>query len=39
LRDWPRLRTQYRDAAPVITSPEQWQHTFAATFDQPTDQG
>jgi galactofuranosylgalactofuranosylrhamnosyl-N-acetylglucosaminyl-diphospho-decaprenol beta-1,5/1,6-galactofuranosyltransferase len=38
MRDWPRLRAQYRDAAPAITSPEQWQHTFATTSQHPAGQ-
>jgi hypothetical protein len=28
LRDWPRLREQYRATAAEFTSPDQWRKTF-----------
>jgi galactofuranosylgalactofuranosylrhamnosyl-N-acetylglucosaminyl-diphospho-decaprenol beta-1,5/1,6-galactofuranosyltransferase len=31
VRQWPRLRQQYRDAMPEVTSPRQWVDTFAAS--------
>jgi galactofuranosylgalactofuranosylrhamnosyl-N-acetylglucosaminyl-diphospho-decaprenol beta-1,5/1,6-galactofuranosyltransferase len=27
-REWPRLRKQYRDALPELTSTEQWRKAF-----------
>jgi galactofuranosylgalactofuranosylrhamnosyl-N-acetylglucosaminyl-diphospho-decaprenol beta-1,5/1,6-galactofuranosyltransferase len=30
LREWPRLREQYRTAAPGFTSSEAWRGTFEA---------
>jgi galactofuranosylgalactofuranosylrhamnosyl-N-acetylglucosaminyl-diphospho-decaprenol beta-1,5/1,6-galactofuranosyltransferase len=34
LREWPRLREQYREAASDFTSPERWRETFEASRPQ-----
>jgi galactofuranosylgalactofuranosylrhamnosyl-N-acetylglucosaminyl-diphospho-decaprenol beta-1,5/1,6-galactofuranosyltransferase len=31
LREWPRLRDQYREAAPGFTSPDAWHDTFQSS--------
>jgi galactofuranosylgalactofuranosylrhamnosyl-N-acetylglucosaminyl-diphospho-decaprenol beta-1,5/1,6-galactofuranosyltransferase len=35
VRDWPRLRDEYRAAAAGFTSPEAWRETFSASSEPP----
>ncbi len=34
-REWPELAARYREALGSITSPEEWEKTFAASLEEP----
>ncbi len=37
-REWPELAARYREALGSITSPEEWEKTFAASVEESRDE-